>query len=110
MIPENKSLDGEELANAFEANPENFKEVRLSEQEELRKKLKEYKEKRISIRISESVLNLLKEKASKKGFGYQTLINEQLHKLAYEDDEITKIHKQIDLMKEEINDLKKKVG
>ncbi len=103
-------VEGDEIAKSFEKNHEAWESVSQEEQDELRKRLRPSREKRISIRISTEVLHKIQEIADAEGMPYQTLINSHLHKLATAKSDFDALEKKVKFLSEEITEIKRKIA
>jgi predicted DNA binding CopG/RHH family protein len=88
-------FEGDEIAEDFENNSENWVEASAEEQEKLRRTLKKSKEMRITLRIDKDVLKKIKIKAQNEGLPYQTYINSVLYKQANSRNELQVLREEI---------------
>ena len=78
-----KDLELDKMEREIEDNAENFVKISSEKQRKIKKIISKAKEKnRITLRLDNQTLALIKQKAQEEGLPYQTLISSILHKYA----------------------------
>ena len=78
-----KDLELDKMEREIEDNAENFVKISAEKQRKIKKIISKAKEKnRITLRLDNQTLALIKQKAQEEGLPYQTLISSILHKYA----------------------------
>ncbi|MFO7985498.1 MAG: BrnA antitoxin family protein [Desulfatiglandaceae bacterium] len=78
-----KDLELDKMEREIEDNAENFVKISAEKQRKIKQIISKSKEKnRITLRLDNQTLALIKQKAQEEGLPYQTLISSILHKYA----------------------------